>query len=1846
MLTVVGIKASSVQSGYYLKQDGGYYIEDASQKNLYQWMGKGAESLGMIGAVTQSQYSKIFNGILPNGDTIGKRKDNGELLGRPGYDLTFSMNKDISLIICCSDNKELKQYFLDAHHNAVKTAMHEVEKLVSARKTADGKTRYELTKNMVAALCTHFSSRAGDPQVHTHACVANMTQRSDGQWRALSTDMSRKHGFYEKIRDNATLLGHIYQNELAIAAREKGFTINKSNKHGMFEIEGLPLGLKEHFSKRRMQIEKIVDSLDNANKYDKKLYDVVAQHSRAAKEKLSQKDFMAKSKIAMQSYLSQSNINKTFDSILIDCCQKDTINKPITTAHAKEAIDDAIESLSRYSFKLDANKIIDQAIVLDLGQSMLGDLQQALRESIDNNYLLQTKSGHFTSQKLIDKELQLKRTIQNNSSRLGILKESKSLEANTSALDSLINELESQGKSVTVLAQTKSMASNYNEYARSKKRSLWDQLKNLGKSDRAQPIHSFLPKYTEQTSNPLNNMLSKKGNEVFIVEDSGRLNIDVVQSLITATETRHSQILFLSFNEGRRSQLAGNVVSTLKSSGVQHSNLVQSNHINKSKNPDVNFVEVRSDINSLATEKQKIRHHQLISDVIDKYEGDLSKVAIYASSRKAIASLTANMRDCLKQHGYLGKPDNVIITERPVYLTQQEQKHAKFFKPGMLIKTYVGGCFEEKLITRIDEGNNRVAIKGTFKREKYHTPNKVLKNQNSKLYLRSEMRLSNNETIRALTENTQSKQMGLSINTAYTIYIDNDRVTLQPENKRHKTIKTKLSKLNGLDLGYNYVKRLDDNKALFTSKKDAVIDLPAYLINSNTINSIARTHHNIEIYTDNKEKAVKRAGRDIADSITSRANQYANSSMSNSVQVAIDHALSVVASRHASFSHYEIIKKALSYGASTLRFEDVREELISRVQNKDLIAKQNEQGEVFLATKETIALESSIIQQIDAGKASVTPFLSESAITNSLSNTHLTAGQKSACELIASTADRFIMVQGYAGTGKSTMLETLKSALQTQAGFSSERIIAVAPTHKAVMELNNKGMHAQTLKQFLVDQVKYSEAGKYDHLQNTLIILDEASMVSNTDFKQLQDIVENARTCHCVYIGDIAQLLSVEAGKPSELSYISKEANIKTATMDDVLRQQNPQLKTIAYDLIDGSKLSTSRALNRLEEKGFLQESSIEDLAVQYANMTNVDRKQTLVGCATNENRKYINLAIRDQLIKRQELQGDQLSITTLQDSRLTDGELRHAVNYNHNDVVKINNAYYTVHNILEINNTLETKNASGVNKAFKLDLMPKSTLLELFKPTNIDISKGDLLKWTKTDKDRGLIAHSPLVVDSINPTTKSIAVKDATGDTIHIDALQKQNQHIDYGYCSTIHAMQGATARNVVVFLDQKNKKANTLRLMYVGATRATHNLTIHAAGIKQIKQQILDNKGNKASALQSLALLEEKSAVNPKAGLAISDSVYSQKPKNIGASKISDAKEVEALMRQQARHICETILGQPNKSLSTSSVWKYGRKGSLSISVDGEYQGSFNNFETGEKGGMIQLLISELGMSFKSALEQGNSMICGNYNITDRIEKKCVVKNNKPHLATDKKKTEYINDIIKRSKPIKGTVVERYLKSRAITSTENIDLRMISKINTGLGNKHIKPFASALLAIAKDKDGVTKAIQITYLDPATGKKIENLPIAKRSIGSLKAAFVDLSNNVHAPEITFVAEGIETALSIKDSLTNSEQSRSKILVSLGKSNLKNLLTINSSNNIALVLDNDKQDWKQDLAIVNVVSDLKTAGKHVQCLQPSLLDHKKTDFNDLAMANRSRDIKLELKRAFTELDKKELELLS
>ena len=133
-----------------------------------------------------------------------------------------------------------------AHGAAVKTALAHVERHMAATRIRDGtNVRREQTNNLIIASFQHGTSRAQDPQLHTHNVIMNATQSEDGSWRSLEP-----RAIYQLQKE----IGAIYRQELAHKVRELGYDIETS-KGSMFEIKDVSSEVMTAFSTRTGQIE-------------------------------------------------------------------------------------------------------------------------------------------------------------------------------------------------------------------------------------------------------------------------------------------------------------------------------------------------------------------------------------------------------------------------------------------------------------------------------------------------------------------------------------------------------------------------------------------------------------------------------------------------------------------------------------------------------------------------------------------------------------------------------------------------------------------------------------------------------------------------------------------------------------------------------------------------------------------------------------------------------------------------------------------------------------------------------------------------------------------------------------------------------------------------------------------------------------------------------------------------------------------------------------------------------------------------------------------------------------------------------------------------------------------------------------------------------------------------------------------------------------------------------------------------------------------------------------------------------------------------------------------------------
>ena len=234
---------------------GDYY--DEGQKVTGQWFGVVAEKLGLSGKVGAEAFLRLCANLHPaSGEALTQRHNtirvdetgSNAANRRIFYDFTISPPKSVSVAALVGADERI----LDAHAQAVRSAMREFEAFATTRVRIGKADGDRSTGNFVAATFTHDTSRALDPHLHTHCIIFNATfDAAENRWKALQN--------YELLRARK-FAENVYYHELARKLRGFGYEIRNSAR-GDFQIEGISDEICERFSKRHTQIDEAIKKL-------------------------------------------------------------------------------------------------------------------------------------------------------------------------------------------------------------------------------------------------------------------------------------------------------------------------------------------------------------------------------------------------------------------------------------------------------------------------------------------------------------------------------------------------------------------------------------------------------------------------------------------------------------------------------------------------------------------------------------------------------------------------------------------------------------------------------------------------------------------------------------------------------------------------------------------------------------------------------------------------------------------------------------------------------------------------------------------------------------------------------------------------------------------------------------------------------------------------------------------------------------------------------------------------------------------------------------------------------------------------------------------------------------------------------------------------------------------------------------------------------------------------------------------------------------------------------------------------------------------------------------------------
>ncbi|MGA2474028.1 MAG: MobF family relaxase [Acidimicrobiales bacterium] len=211
-----------------------------------QWIGATAEQLGLVGQIDADALRNLLAGTAPDGASLGVQLRPER---RPGFDLTFSAPKGVSLLWALG-SEDVRGTISAAHDQAVGAVLDRLSsEACFARRGRDGKQLIE-AEGFVGAAFRHRTSRAGDPQLHTHVVVPNLVRGVDGQWSAPD---GRHLYLWQKAA------GTLYQSALRAELAPLGLAWD-IRRNGLSELRDIPKTVLRAFSKRRVDIESAMDS--------------------------------------------------------------------------------------------------------------------------------------------------------------------------------------------------------------------------------------------------------------------------------------------------------------------------------------------------------------------------------------------------------------------------------------------------------------------------------------------------------------------------------------------------------------------------------------------------------------------------------------------------------------------------------------------------------------------------------------------------------------------------------------------------------------------------------------------------------------------------------------------------------------------------------------------------------------------------------------------------------------------------------------------------------------------------------------------------------------------------------------------------------------------------------------------------------------------------------------------------------------------------------------------------------------------------------------------------------------------------------------------------------------------------------------------------------------------------------------------------------------------------------------------------------------------------------------------------------------------------------------------------
>lgn len=1479
MLSISSIKGDA---GYYSHEDN-YYASGSLDS---RWMGEGAEKLGLKGEVASADMDAVRQGKLPDGSDLS-RMVNGVNKHRSGYDLTFSAPKSVSVMALVGEDRR----FIEAHNRAVAVVMQEVEKLVSARITEEGKTETVLTGNMVAALYNHDTSRDLDPQLHTHALVFNATFAGE-KWRSLASDTRMKTGFSENLYATKIALGNLYRSALREDVESMGFETVAAGKNGLWELKDVPVDV---FSSRSQTIREAAGPDASA-----KSRDVAALDTRQAKAwadpELLKADWrrrLADEKFDIDGYIRQAQarvevpgaVAGGHSGIHAPDLSGGASSGEIADEQVRKAVSDTISALSEKKVQFTWSEMLAGTVNrLPSAPGLFEQARAGIDAAIEGQRLipLDREKGIFTSDIHLLNELsvhQLAHTAIQEQTVL--LFPERAQERDIPA-----------GDAVSVLTQDKSPVAILS--GRGGAQALRERTEDVAMMARSQGREVMVIAADGRSGQFMSEsphlaghvMLRSQMNADTVLPVQGTVIVDRAERLslketVLLQEKALSAGAQLIFMDTENRQGTGNALSVLKEAGI----------------PQYRFYGTQLPEVRLVSEADKrSRYSQLAQDYV-RLSAEGRDVVAQVTGAREQQQLTDIIRGSRREAGELGREQMTLQVLEPVWLDSKTRHQRDNYRAGMVMEHWDA---EKKTMTRhtidrVAEATNSLVLQGE---DGSRLTLKVSQLDGSwSLYRSRTLTVSEGDRVRALGRELKG---AIKAKEQFTVTaLENGAIRLRSGDRE-----LRLPTERAVKLAHDYV---EGTGAGTSASRTVLAAVGPRSLNKQVLNALAQSGGDIRIYTPLEAGQAARKVENVS-SVRLASDQVRQSTGETNLDTAIqasrerlmsdaEQAVNLAIPRaqqgQVYLSEIALLSEAVKSGQP---LADVRTEIARQVNSGELIQLDSVSrvGNRVLVPRVAYEMEKSIIRHIAEGKDAVQPLM---ALTPASVLAGLTAGQREATRTVLENTDRFMAIQGYAGVGKTTQFRAVMGALNTLSESVRPQVIGLGPTHRAVHEMREAGVEARTLASFLSETRQAIQAGETPDFRNVLFLTDESSMVGNRDMAELYQLVA-AGGGRMVSSGDTAQLQAVSTGQPFRL--VQQRSAIDTVVMQEIVRQ-TPALRPAIESIIAGQVETSLRQVGdvsplqvprqegawvpeksvmeiRAPKKGQGQDTPaageqtltpeqlslvrtdiIEAIRDDWMGRTPEAQQQTLVVAELNADRHAINAAIHAARHEKGDTGAEERTFTVLEPLRVPDNALRAAETFAEytGAVAMMNERYWTVAEVNTQDAVVTLRNADGESVL----LSPQQNTaqdISLFTPRELTVSQGDRVRFTRSDTDRGYVANSLWEVAGFTDDG-AIRFRQGEQEKIVDPQAMTEDRHIDLAYALTVYGVQGASERFAIALTGTEGgrKRMASLESTYVTLSRAKEHVQVYTDNLEDWQQQVRQSDGGKTAH----DLLHEKS-------------------------------------------------------------------------------------------------------------------------------------------------------------------------------------------------------------------------------------------------------------------------------------------------------------------------------------------------------------------------------------------------